>query len=220
MNDGFTGIDIEQIRGQLDCVVTISVEVVYGYQKRLFDFFEKLRKYWASENAYNFGIEATTLINGYLEKMKALSNELMDDLYTSLLNYIKVLGLNDNVTQMYNGVNISWTFVLDAKNTEGVSGMNIRLVEELLAKDLPSIKGIILSSFDNLPNSLSFLDEVGMQQSAYTARIKTMRSLVEELSTEIENKIRSNIEIEKNNILLAKQQVVQNMNGGSGTTNA
>lgn len=161
------------------------------------------------------------LIEAYLKNIGTYADRIFDDINSSIQAYATSLGAScaTHVTNFKSITIPESDFVLDAKNTSGVSGMNVVLVEDLLNNELPRITNNAIDKLVSLAQNICIYDANGEQQAVFETRRQAMKTLVYELLNTIESQIRSYIETEKNNILLAKQQVVQNMNGSS-TTNA
>ena len=224
MDDGFTGIDIIGACAQQMEFHLIMSNIMTGIENDVTNFMFNLRRNWASPNAVEFGKNTATLVNAYLKNIGAYADRIIIDIYESVSDYTRINGFEGEVnlirdTDLENYNIVLYTYTMDAVNHNGQTGMNVRLVEDLINNELPKIKNNALSKLESLPASICIYDETGEQQKAYSTRKNNIRDLVEELLTTIETEIRTNIETEKNNILLAKQQVVQNMSGSS-TTNA
>jgi len=216
---GFTGINFEDVYNQEMRMVTTVEEMFTGLTKDLSAFFRSLRKNWASENASNFSKEIFSLSEAYFKNIGTYADRIFNDINDSIRAYANSLGTGCTThATNFSSIQLSENdFILDTKNINGVSGMNVKLVEDLLNYELPKISGNAINKMASLAQSISIYDENGEQQAIFETRRQAMKTLIYELLNTIESQIRSYVETEKNTILLAKQQTVQNMSGSSST---
>lgn len=222
MDNEFTGINFEQIYAQRAKFLETMNNVMMGIEENLYTFFSLLRRSWASLNAVRFAQETTILVNEYLKNIGRYVDRIDNDITDSILTYSKKFGKGGALSgsgRDFSKWSIQGDYILDATNHNGITGMNIRLVEDLLNNELPKITTNATRKMASLTKTISLFDEKSEQKKAFETKIQSIKTLIYELLETIEKQIRFCIETEKNNILLAKQQVIQNMNG-SNTTNA
>ena len=222
MDNGFTGIDFVSISAQIKGIYnTIQVAIKQIDHDIGNDFFPKLRKNWASSNAVQFANEFQQKLFGYLKTIGSLGDRIIEDINYSAETYANSVGdsFYCHVGCLSNYPMLEFNLVLDNKNKDGITGMNFLLVEDLLNNELPMVKTNALNILRELPNSISFFDINNDQYTAYNTRKQSIINLVDEIVSTIESEIRSYYEIEKNQLLLAKQRTVQNI-GGNGSVNA
>ena len=225
MGDGFTGIDFDGLNNGLRKIEDSYDSLMVGLTDRLSVFFFRLRKEWASQNAYNASLNWHAQINGYLKSIRELYDRIYSDIVTSGLKYASNMGENWNPHNQGYLISSKTTIseeevILNITNSNGVSGMNIRLVQDLLDAELPNIRSLAIDDVEKMPAAITIYDDNGEQAQTYSTRKQTILNIIDELLTSLENTIRGYILIEKDNILLAKQQTVQNMNGGNTSANA
>ena len=97
-------------------------------------------------------------------------------------------------------------------NYNGVTGMDVEGVKNALAIFKTSILACI-EKFDNIPNGIAFYDPDGNIVGEYNRGIQNFKSEISDLAGDIYQEINRYISTEADNILLAKQNATQTLNG-------
>ena len=211
--DGFTGLNIEQARSQIENFAETGFAVWLSLAYTSGEFMGELSKKWASPNAVAFSSDFNI-------KMTALLSELS----TQVIK--KVDGSNDagRILARVNGANWndaggSYTSLMkqDAnlntsckENLNGVTGMdteNVKLLKDIFKARIDKI----LESLTAMPRAIEFYSTDGTLMSAYSTGIDEIETKVRELCDETNSSISSYIETEVNNILMAKNSAEQSM---------
>ena len=213
--DGFTGLDIEKSKQQIDEFVTLAEKADAFIGNMLGDFFGILNQKWASPNA----VECTTkYTNSFYEFGKNFQT-----------TYIHVMGGAvdaGNTLCRANGVETcfevygndlgtgesgpGWDLYTCEENINGLTGMAVENVR--IARDtLVSQKDKAVSMLEAIPTQIEFYSTDGSLMNAYKTGIDSFVSQFSETFDSLVTEINGYIETEENNILLAKEQATQNM---------
>ncbi len=219
--DNFTGLDVEKAKREILYFQESALNAEKTITTALEEFFTQLSKKWASPNAANFSKEYTAkfaseiqflrtsiyhVINGAVDA----GNILARANGTSFLNVLEVLG--QVLLSIKPGENASAPeFAKCSVELNGAVGMaveNVKIIRDNFIKKITTG----MDELNAVPRSISFFSTDGSLMNSYKTGIDTF---ISNFSTELEavkNALNNLIDVETDNIILAKEQATNTMN--------
>ena len=214
--DGFTGLDIAQAKSDILSFHHAGLNAVKMFDTCMANLFSTLSIKWASPNAKEFS-------HNKIEKIRSLRDQAL----TSLAHIASGACEAAAALARANGVDFDKSFIsVEAGATYGFATDIPECKEELngvIGMDTESVRIALMSfkeeashaitAFQEMPGQIAFFDPAGNMITAYNRNIKEYGEQAEELINELSADIEGYISTETDNILLAKQNATQTMNG-------
>ena len=219
--DGFTGLDVQRAKNDIMNFYN-SCHEAHDYVFRALDELgDVLHKKWASPIAQEFvrkyNSEYTNIIIEYYDTYEhilsgandaaralAKSNGIDFNADMEILSYI-IPGRKSETDDFQR----PFTCSSDINGAVGMDVEGVRLALDTFKtyhKGLPEL-------FDNIPEGIAFYDPNGEMIGSYNRIVKGFKEKFLTLFDEIESDLTGYLETETDNILLAKEQATQAMNG-------
>ena len=214
--DGFTGLDVERAKADIQRFRIHCGDVVSSFNNSIFDLSHVLSKKWASSVAVEFS-------DKYNRKLSELFNEFRTTYLHIESGAVEAAGILANA----NGLDFSYhdetvgtgerrevgsnVFVC-YENIDGVVGMDTESVKLALDVFKTQYKSA-LEELNEIPDGIAFYDPNGQMVGGYNRNVSEFRVKFSELFDEIAKSLEGYIATETDNILLAKEQATQAMNG-------
>ena len=211
--DGFTGLNIEGAHVQIENFYDTAYDVMAEIMDLEDMFLHDLRSKWASPNAVEFSV---------------MTQNKISELYSTFVTYVNhiVHGANDagRTLAVANGASWSDVNLMDRFGNDGIAGEpcletlngttgmaveNVKIISDAFVTGMKNV----LNTLNSVPTSISFYDANGDLLSSYSTGINKFSSQIENLTNSIVNTLKQYIETETNNILLAKEQATNKLNG-------
>lgn len=207
MSDGWTGINIDSVKGELDAFREAANEAQQFYRDAFCLFNYDLKLLWASEKAVEFnsrllrlgwsttwvGNEANKILDSATKAAQFMARQNGADFSYS---YNPIVGEN------------SYEALEEERN--GIRGMNIPLAKVALDTFEENFQKFI-TMMDNLPMNFSLLDPAGELLATYK---RMVNYIVNTIKTEVrwaKDRMKSAFEEESLRITLGKQQAEQQL---------
>ena len=212
----FTGLDIGRTQRDLAQFENSYMAVVGKMQNTFSVFFDVLATKWASANAVSFknyyapkaekivndfGNHASRILSGAESAARSLAQ-------SNGMGFSAMYQLSPGITQSF-----ATAYGENTKESiNGVTGMAVQNVKFILEQFESNVKNIA-TSLSELPRGIAFYSPDGSLISAYNAKVGSLISEFEGLCNEMSRGVKSYMETEIDNILLAKEQAQSMMNG-------
>lgn len=215
--DGITGFSPEEAKSNIYSFQTASDDVYSAYISANKNLFDDLYYTWCSTNAVDFYLRFSSVIE---ETATMLVNSLTaivtnaERAYNIIARehgWENMSSLSDEYHPYATGEVSIELKELRKINESGVVGMNIKLVQmslDIYAKHMNEV----ITDIDNLPMNIAFYDPEGAQMTAYKETISKVKERITLELDVIDKEIKSAMETETDNIMLAKQQSTQILN--------
>jgi len=207
----FTGLDIERAQRDLERFGNGYIAVAGRMQSTFSIFFDALATKWASVNAITFKSRYAPKAEKIVSDFCSHASGILKDAEAAAKSLSRAHGMG------FSGVNISrlstTSYGDNIKETiNGVTGMAVQNVKFILEQFESNVKNIA-TSLSELPRGIAFYSPDGSLISAYNAKVGSLISEFEGLCNEMSRGVKSYMETEIDNILLAKEQAQSMMNG-------
>lgn len=216
--NGFVGMDPALAKSNIDDFKRAMLDVEDNFDSAVNTLFEELSYAWVSPNAVEFYTK-------YSEECYSLKKIMIESelaicqgawrAYNTMANALGCATISEDYGYDANkSVSSGWLSIsMLHDNKGGKSGMNVNLVKNFILPAFDIGVKRIEDSLTAVPTSIALYDAEGEQSGAYATGISNMKSKVENLLNDIKNSILNAIETETDNMLLAKQQSANAMNG-------
>lgn len=205
MSDGWTGINIDEVKGQLDAFDETMKNIVSEYRAAFDLLNEELYSTWASKNAVDFNANLLNLSHIIF----AIDSSRERILYSAALaarymakhngaDFSYDAKVPENLDRMYDFKRLE-----ESKN--GIMGMNVALAKVAVSTFTDSYKNVA-SKLDSISVNFSLLDPSGELENSYRELINETISHIDEIAESSINVLNAKFEEETNNIILGKQQ--------------
>jgi len=215
----FTGLDIEKAKIELKRFKDQCDEVSETINQTFLNFFETLETKWASENAVAFGKKYSPKIADFLAEFDTHYLHVLSGAASAAQTIAYANGMSFGSTEEYNYMEVGEIIgAVDYYNRNiqtsinGVTGMvvaNVQIALELLQNGIAKV----ITNLNELPKGIAFYSPDGMLRHTYNTNIEKFITQFEALCNEMVAEIKSYMETEIDNILLAKEQAQSIMNG-------
>jgi len=212
----FTGLDIGRTQRDLAQFENSYMAVVGKMQNTFSVFFDVLATKWASANAVSFknyyapkaekivndfGNHASRILSGAESAARSLAQ-------SNGMGFSAMYQLSPGITQSF-----ATAYGENTKESiNGVTGMAVQNVRLALEHFEANVRNIT-NALNELPKGIAFYSPDGALLSSYSANIGSLAAEFESVCTEMSTGIKSYMETEIDNILLAKEQAQSIMNG-------
>ncbi len=226
MSDGWTGLNIEAVKKELDDFEQKMYEIASNYQSAYDLFEDELKKLWASPRAVDFN---TNLL--HLERYGRKIKYDCDDVLRSASNAAKIMAQHNGATfdydyhgyktigereaetgQKINVGYVTWdeSFGPLKQSINGVEGMNIPLVKYSLDCFQGSAQAVI-NDLNALPINFSLIDPNGELVSLYRSIVTKRASELQEEINDAVATVSAALEEETLQVRLGKEQAEQTL---------
>ncbi len=203
MGDGWTGINLDAVKSQLDNFKSVMDEIANNYQTAFSLFNEELYRTWASEKAIAY--------NAHIKNLATLGLDIGRCAWDVLYSASRAA---DFMAQ-HNGASFSYDVGTrpsgegDAKMLEdvkdGITGMNVVLAKMSVDAFKESTTSLIERLIE-VPTDFSLLDPDGTLQTEYKRMVNQLILLISNAVSSAVNDAKAAFETEELNVMLGKQQ--------------
>lgn len=229
-NDGFTGFNPELAKKNIQDYNEEVLNLIIALRQGFGYLFSELKYKWCSPKAVHFA-------NEFIPKICQCDIDITTANYNIMLNAKEAYNLmarangsglivldedivSSDAHPIESNVNGREEFLASygilplepSHPINGGVGMNIQLVKSVIHEfELKMVNA--LDSLRSLPTEIALFDAENAQQYAYKSTINRFVDRYEHLFGEILDAIKNDIELEQDNILLAKKQATESLNG-------
>ena len=215
MENGFIGMDPELARRNIEDFRNAMEQVELHYTIAINRLFEDLSKTWASLRAVDFFNEYRPKVNDVSTLIWTSKDSISQGAvraYNSMANAVGERLITDEYYDDNATYATEMPLAVFVDNIAGKVGMNVNLVKNDFLPAFEKSVELIYECIDNVPNSIALYDDESLQSGTYATNVTNVKNNISELVEDIKLAISAAILKESDNIMLAKQQSVNQMN--------
>ena len=211
MSDGWTGINIGEVKNNLNEFKDGMESARELYFNSLIAFNVVLYRGWASERAVEFNTrleklaELNRTIRNYTEEM--LHNAQMAGFYMAASN-----GANFDYDYFMNIIDTNYKPL--AEEQDGVKGMNIPLVKDASVTFMANV-GKVNAQLAAIPYNIALIDPSGELQAIYEEKVKKLAGDITEQLLYVVDELNEAFEQEELQLQMGKAQAEDALGGGA-----
>ncbi len=213
---GFTGINQQDAKANIDAFVTAMNDVAKIFQNGGNNLFNNLEKLWCSPKAVEFGDKYSILL--YEKTVTAIEDAALSIASkaekafdtVSVANGGRALGANYGTIPKPE-IGHLFGFLKESGDT-GIIGMNVNQVNYALAEYGDYVIKA-LEALEAVPTNIAFFDPDGAQQATYKKTINDVKNKLEETIHSMLDEIQSAMETEQQTVLTAAQNSASTLQG-------
>ncbi len=210
--EGMTGFNPSLAKSQINDFVVQAKAANWKLSEAYTNFINELCFYWASPVAKQFSIDYNKKIEDLVFEFGELIKSTQfaaTNAYNSAAAAHGLPGISEYSDEIHIGFDCPELF----ESKVGAVGMNVEVVRNEVLPSFLSAMREAFSTIEHLPRSIALYDDENGQMYAYSVRIGNFITKVNETAEAIIGEIQSALETETVNILMAKQNATEAMQG-------
>ena len=214
--NGLTGLDIERAKHDIETFDSMASTALNNIHNCFYNLYTVLNEHWASPVAVQFTSKNSQQINELNENMATTIAHIVNGAISAAENLSNANGISFPLKSEKNFASATGCTGVPCEpckdQLNGVTGMDVEGVKQALnvfrTTAINALEEIV-----SLPNVIHFYDPNGDMVGEYNRGVDSFKQQYHDLIEQTYTEMRSYIETEADNILLAKQNATQTLNG-------
>ncbi len=214
--DGLTGLDIERAKHDIENFDSMASTALMNLHNCFYNLYTYLNEHWASPVAVQFTSKNSQEINELNKNMGTTIAHIVNGAISAAENLAEANGVSFPLKSEKNFAGVTSFSGVPCEpckdQLNNITGMDAEGVKQAIIIFRRNIM-VALDEIDSLPNGIHFYDPSGDMVGGYNRGVDSFKQEYRNLAEQTYTEMKSYIETEADNILLAKQNATQTLNG-------